>query len=52
MQIVWLVPLIAILIGGWLAVKAVMEQGPTVTIGFETGEGLEAGKTKIKFKNV
>ncbi|EUC11580.1 UNVERIFIED_ORG: paraquat-inducible protein B [Burkholderia sp. CF145] len=51
-QIVWLVPLIAILIGGWLAVKAVMEQGPTVTIGFETGEGLEAGKTKIKFKNV
>lgn len=52
MQIVWLVPLIAVLIGGWLAVKAVMEQGPTVTISFETGEGLEAGKTKIKFKNV
>ncbi|OUL73822.1 intermembrane transport protein PqiB [Paraburkholderia hospita] len=52
MQIVWLVPLIAVLIGGWLAVKAVMEQGPTVAISFETGEGLEAGKTKIKFKNV
>ncbi len=52
MQIVWLVPLIAVLIGGWLAVKAIMEQGPAVTISFETGEGLEAGKTKIKFKNV
>ncbi|MEA3132079.1 MAG: paraquat-inducible protein [Paraburkholderia sp.] len=52
MQIVWLVPLIAVLIGGWLAVKAIIEQGPTVTISFETGEGLEAGKTKIKFKNV
>ncbi|MFM0220488.1 PqiB family protein [Paraburkholderia dipogonis] len=52
MQIVWLVPLIAVLIGGWLAVKAIMEQGPTVTISFETGEGLDAGKTKIKFKNV
>ncbi|KAE8754826.1 MCE family protein [Paraburkholderia madseniana] len=52
MQIVWLVPIIAVLIGGWLAVKAVLEQGPTVTISFTTGEGLEAGKTKIKFKNV
>src|SRR5579864_2671154 len=52
MQIVWLVPIIAVLIGGWLAVKAVLEQGPTVTISFVTGEGLEAGKTKIKFKNV
>ncbi|HYS64713.1 MAG TPA: MlaD family protein [Paraburkholderia sp.] len=52
MQVVWLVPLIAVLIGGWLAVKAILEQGPTVTISFETGEGLEAGKTKLKFKNV
>ncbi|CAE6817615.1 Intermembrane transport protein PqiB [Paraburkholderia nemoris] len=52
MQIVWLVPIVAVLIGGWLAVKAVLEQGPTITISFATGEGLEAGKTKIKFKNV
>jgi paraquat-inducible protein B len=52
MQIVWLVPIVALLIGGWLAVKAVIERGPTITISFETGEGLEAGKTKIKFKNV
>jgi paraquat-inducible protein B len=51
-QLVWLVPLVAVLIGGWLAVKAVLEQGPTITISFATGEGLEAGKTKIKFKNV
>ncbi|SDI55985.1 intermembrane transport protein PqiB [Paraburkholderia phenazinium] len=52
LQLVWLVPLIAVLIGGWLAVKAVLEKGPTITISFVTGEGLEAGKTKIKFKNV
>jgi paraquat-inducible protein B len=52
MQLVWLVPIVAVLIGGWLAVKAVLEQGPTITISFRTGEGLEAGKTKIKFKNV
>ncbi len=51
-QVVWLVPLIAVLIGGWLAVKAILDQGPTVTISFETGDGLEAGKTKLKFKDV
>jgi len=51
-QLVWLVPLVAILIGGWLAVQAVLEKGPTITISFATGEGLEAGKTKIKFKSV
>ncbi|KVZ78700.1 mammalian cell entry protein [Burkholderia ubonensis] len=51
-QLVWLVPIVAVLISGWLAVKAVIEQGPTITISFKTGEGLEAGKTKIKFKNV
>jgi paraquat-inducible protein B len=51
-QLVWLVPLVAVLIGGWLAVKAILEKGPTITISFVTGEGLEAGKTKIKFKNV
>ncbi len=52
MQIVWLVPIVAILIGGWLAVKAILEEGPTITISFKTGDGLEAGKTKIKYKDV
>lgn len=52
MQIVWLVPIVAVLIGGWLAAKAVLEEGPTVTISFKTGDGLEAGKTKIKYKDV
>lgn len=51
-SIVWLVPIIAILIGSWLAYKAWSEQGPEITITFKTAEGLEAGKTKIKYKNV
>jgi paraquat-inducible protein B len=51
-SIVWVVPLVALLIGGWLAFKAMSEKGPTITITFKTAEGLEAGKTKIKFKNV
>ena len=51
-SIVWLVPVVAILIGGWLIYKAISEKGPEITITFKTAEGLEAGKTKIKCKDV
>jgi paraquat-inducible protein B len=51
-SIVWVVPLVALLIGGWLAFKALSEKGPTITITFMTAEGLEAGKTKVKYKDV
>jgi paraquat-inducible protein B len=51
-QLVWIIPIIAVVVGGWLAVKAVFEQGPTIRIIFRSAEGLEAGKTKIKYKNV
>jgi len=51
-SIVWLIPLIAALIGGWLAWKAFSEQGPTITVSFKSAEGMEAGKTKIRYKDV
>ena len=51
-QFVWIVPIVAALIGGWLVVKGIMDKGPTITITFKTAEGLEAGKTKVKYKNV
>jgi paraquat-inducible protein B len=51
-SIVWLVPLVAVIIGGWLVYKAFSEKGPTITIRFKSAEGLEAGKTKIKYKDV
>lgn len=51
-QLVWIIPIIAALIGGTLATKAFLERGRTITITFSTGEGLEAGKTKIKYKDV
>jgi len=51
-SLVWLIPLVALTIGAWLAYKTYSEQGPTITITFSTAEGLEAGKTKLKYKNV
>ncbi|MGW8194560.1 MAG: PqiB family protein [Desulforhopalus sp.] len=51
-SIVWLIPVVAILIGGYLAYTAVTEKGPVITISFLSAEGLESGKTKVKFKDV
>ena len=51
-QLIWLIPIVAVLIGGWLAVKTILEKGPEITITFKTAEGIEAGKTKVKYKNI
>jgi paraquat-inducible protein B len=49
---VWLVPVIAALAGGWVAVTRIMSEGPKITIRLDTAEGLEAGKTKIHYNGV
>ena len=51
-SLVWLVPLVAGAIAIWLAIVTLREQGPTIAIKFDTAEGLEAGKTKVKYKDV
>ncbi|WP_175414951.1 intermembrane transport protein PqiB [Nibricoccus aquaticus] len=43
-------PLIALLLGGWMIFRAVRDHGPEVTIEFEDGTGVEAGKTQLKHK--
>eukprot|EP01034_Spumella_vulgaris_P041885 gene41885-51912_t len=51
-SLVWLVPLLAALIGLGLVAKSVLDQGPVVEVSFRSGDGLEAGKTKVKYKDV
>jgi len=51
-SLIWLVPIVAALIGASLVVRAVMERGPEITVSFATAEGLEAGKTKVKYRAV
>ena len=51
-NIVWLIPLVAALVGGWVAIHYLMQRGPTVTIEFANADGLEAGKTKVRYKEV
>ncbi len=52
LQPIWIVPIVAAVIGGWLAFQHFIERGPTIEIRFRTAEGLEAGKTRIRFKDV
>jgi paraquat-inducible protein B len=52
LPLVWIIPLIAALIGGWLAAKTILERGPTITITLKSAEGIEAGKTQVKYKDV
>ncbi len=51
-QLVWIIPIVAAVIGAYIAITTILAQGPTVTISFRTAEGLEAGKTKIRYKDV
>ncbi|MBF0192402.1 MAG: MCE family protein [Magnetococcales bacterium] len=52
MQLVWLIPLVALLIGAWLVFKTWSEAGPEIVLTFKSAEGIEAGKTRIKHKEV
>lgn len=49
---VWLIPLLALAIGGWLAWKSYSERGPEIEIAFKSATGLQAERTKVKFMDV
>jgi paraquat-inducible protein B len=50
--LVWVVPIIAALVGVWVAITRIESEGPKITLVFGSAEGLEAGKTKIEYKGV
>jgi paraquat-inducible protein B len=52
LSLVWIVPLVAVLIGASLLVSSLLQSGPRVTIEFRTAEGLEPGKTEVRYKEV
>lgn len=49
---IWIIPIVALLIGLFLIYRVISESGPTITISFNAASGIEAGKTKVKFKDV
>src|SRR5262244_2354163 len=49
---VWIVPIIAALVAIGIVIHRVTSEGPTITIVFKSAEGIEAGKTFVKYKDV
>lgn len=49
---VWLIPLAAVLIGLWLVFSYLSSQGPVITLKLADAEGINAGKTAVKTRNV
>jgi paraquat-inducible protein B len=52
LRLVWIVPIVAAVVGLTLMVHSWRERGPRVSITFESGEGLEVGKTLVKYRDV
>src|SRR5574340_1727575 len=51
-SVVWIIPIVAAMLAIGIAVQRLLSEGPIVTIVFKKAEGIEAGKTFIKYKDV
>ena len=47
---IWILPLVALIIAGWLVYKSVVDAGINVVITFATAQGIEKGKTRVLFR--
>lgn len=52
LPLIWVVPAIALIVGGWLVARNARNHGPEITIRFQSGAGIEAGKTILEYKGV
>ncbi len=52
LSFVWVIPIVAAAAGVWIAVTKILNEGPTITITFQSAEGLEASKTKIRYSGL
>ena len=47
---IWILPIVALIIAGWLVYKSVVDAGINVVITFATAQGIEKGKTRVLFR--
>ena len=51
-SVVWIIPILAAVVGIGIAIQQIVSEGPTIAIVFKAAQGVEAGKTFIKYKDV
>lgn len=49
---IWIIPLVALVLGAWMVAYTYMTEGPEIRVHFKTASGLAAGKTVVKFRDV
>ena len=52
LSFVWIIPIVAAAAGIWITVTKILSKGPDITIVFQSGDGLEANKTKIEYNGI
>ena len=52
LSVIWIIPILAAVVAIGIAVQRIMTEGPTITVVFKSAEGIEAGKTFVKYKDV
>jgi paraquat-inducible protein B len=50
--VIWVIPLLAIAIGVWLAWDTLSREGPTIKVTFDSAEGLQAGQSQLKYRDI
>lgn len=51
-SVVWIVPLVAAVVAGYLVFERIQEFGPAITLRFQDGSGIRTGQTPIKYRGV
>jgi paraquat-inducible protein B len=51
-SLIWLIPIVAVLIGAWLIWDTYSKRGPLITVRWSSAQGLVAGQSRVRHKDV
>ncbi|WP_077397190.1 PqiB family protein [Bombella intestini] len=51
-SVLWIIPILALLIAGWLAWRHFATMGPRIVVSFDAADGIVPGQTQVKNKAV
>ncbi len=51
-SLIWAVPLVTVLVAGWLAWDTMSKRGPRIEIRFDAASGLQANQSRIRYRDV
>ncbi|MEW6288328.1 MAG: MlaD family protein [Thermodesulfobacteriota bacterium] len=49
---IWILPIVALFIGGWLLYKGMRDAPVQIVVHFDNAEGVTAGKTKVMYRGI